>query len=184
MKIYTKSGDTGKTSLFGGKRVRKNNLRIECYGTIDELNAAIGVAAAETEHSDIKQKLIRIQNYLFDAGSDLAAPIDASKVHGSIPRIDRSYIEELELMIDEMEEKLDPLKSFILPGGSKCSAFLHLARTICRRAERNITSLSEIENIGTDILIFTNRLSDLLFVFARSANKAEDLSDISWKKKK
>lgn len=182
MKIYTKTGDNGQTGLFGGGRVSKNSERIEAYGTVDELNSVLGLI--QTESSDEKSGTIIsfLQNQLFNVGSDLATPLDYQSPHFTIPRIGDSQIEEAERMIDELEQELEPLKNFILPGGGKAAAYAHLARTVCRRAERRIVTLSEHEDINRKIVIFVNRVSDLLFVLARYLNKLEKRTDIPWKK--
>lgn len=170
MKIYTRTGDAGETSLFGGRRVRKNELRIEAYGTVDELNAFLGLARASWPHSPIDAELAAIQADLFDLGAQLAAP-DTNRFAG----VPSSRIDELERSIDRMQSSLSPLQSFILPGGSLAAAQIHVARTICRRAERLVTAL------GTDIA-YLNRLADYLFVAARFANKAASVEDVPWKR--
>ncbi len=182
MKIYTKTGDKGETSLFGGKRVWKDNLRIEAYGSVDELNSIIGVAISEISNEELKEELCNIQNDLFVVGSDLATSIDLDSKKVVIPRIDESYSKRLEKVIDSFDGKLPELKQFILPGGLKGAAILHYARTICRRAERNVVALLKIENVGTDIVQYLNRLSDLLFVFARFENFSNGTEDIPWQK--
>ena len=178
MKIYTKTGDDGTTALFGGGRVPKDSLRVECYGTIDELNSSIGVAVSEIETLVIREKLLKIQNHLFNLGGELATP-DESKI---ISRIENKDVGFLENTIDEIEKELQPLKQFILPGGTKGASLLNLSRTICRRAERLVTSLSKIEKISDVILVYLNRLSDLLFVLARYENKVKNVEDIPWQK--
>jgi len=179
MKIYTKTGDKGETGLFGGQRVWKDDLRIEAYGTVDELNAVMGVALVEVKSEEISQSLSRIQNELFLLGSDLATPFEEVKV--KIKRIDNVHIKILEDEIDLFEEKLEELRNFILPGGSKGSAYLHLARAICRRAERHVTSLAKSIDIGSEVVIYLNRLSDLLFVLSRYENKLNKIPDTIWK---
>lgn len=179
MKIYTKKGDDGETSLFGGRRVPKHSPRIEACGAVDELNAHLGIVLSLKPHSEISVILEQVQNDLFALGADLATPSDADS--GNIPRIRQSHVQEIEKAIDKLEELLKPLQSFILPGGSQVSAQLHAARTICRRAERHIVRLSKAEPIGALTLVYTNRLSDLLFVLARCANSLEGRADIVWK---
>ncbi|MGE5679896.1 MAG: cob(I)yrinic acid a,c-diamide adenosyltransferase [Bacillota bacterium] len=181
MKIYTKTGDKGETGLFGGGRVSKDNLRIEAYGTIDELNSVIGVAIAELENGEVKELLQSIQNQLFIAGSDLAAP-RTEKNEQYIQRVDRSFGESIEKAIDEFDSRLEELRNFILPGGSKGAAYLHLARTVCRRGERIATALNKSVEIGHDLMVYLNRLSDLLFVLARYVNHVQNIPDIIWKK--
>ena len=180
MKIYTKTGDKGTTSLFGGKRVEKDDLRLETYGTVDELNALIGAAVSEISDSELIEVLQNIQLDLFTLGSDLATPED-NKITFSVPRVDESFVNKLEASIDKFTEKLPELKNFILPGGSKGSSLLHLARTVCRRGERAVATLQKKEKIGENILVYLNRLSDLLFVLARYANLVSNTPDIEWK---
>lgn len=182
MKIYTKSGDSGETSLFGGERVSKDNLRIETYGTIDELNAVLGLALTEIEDEELKQVLLSIQNDLFVVGADLATPRSNNGKDGYITRIDNSYSERMEELIDSFSERLPELRAFILPGGSRSAAWLHLARTVCRRAERKIVTLSHTVEIGNSLVVYLNRLSDLLFVLARQANAVKNSPDVVWQK--
>jgi len=178
MKIYTKTGDDGTTALFGGGRVPKNSLRVECYGTIDELNSSLGVVVSEIDTIVIRERLLKIQNHLFNLGGELATPEESKVVSG----IEKKDVEFLENTIDEIEKELQPLKQFILPGGTKGASLLNLSRTICRRAERLVTSLSKIEKISDVILAYLNRLSDLLFVLARYENKVKNVEDIPWQK--
>lgn len=182
MKIYTKTGDNGETSLFGGKRVWKDDLRIAAYGSVDELNALIGITITEIEKPELIQILMSIQNDLFILGSDLATPLDKVNKNFVVPRIQKDNYEKLERLIDEIDIKLPELKNFILPGGTKGSANLHLARTVCRRAEREVVTLSKNEEINIESEIFLNRLSDLLFVLARYNNFISDTEDINWQK--
>ncbi len=179
MKIYTKTGDSGQTGLLGGLRVAKDAPRIEAYGTVDELNAAIGVARCQTPPDDIDRLLTQIQNTLFDLGAELAT---AGERHRELAKISDSHIETLETEVDRFEAGLEPLKQFILPGGTPLAAHLHLARTICRRAERRVVTLIAAENteLSPLIIVYLNRLSDLLFVLARSANAAAGNADIPW----
>lgn len=180
MKIYTKTGDSGDTSLFGGQRVHKDNPRLNAYGTVDELNAVLGLAASKTESADIKSIITQLQNQLFSVGSDLATPIENSKVQ--IERISETEINSLEKLIDDLDVKLPEIRYFILPGGTEAASVLHIARTVCRRAEREIVSLSKNIDIGSPILIYLNRLSDLLFVLARYENYVNNIPDIKWEK--
>jgi cob(I)alamin adenosyltransferase len=182
LKIYTKTGDKGETGLFGGNRVSKDDLRIEAYGTTDELNAALGLADTELKSDEIKELIKTIQNKLFVLGSDLATPLDHGTKSFRLPRITVEDYTFLENQIDNFESKLEELKSFILPGGTKGGALLHLSRTICRRAERRIVSLQKIEEINPNIVIFVNRLSDLLFVLSRYENLTSNQPDIKWEK--
>ena len=178
MKIYTTTGDNGETSLYGGRRVPKDSLRIESYGTVDELNSALGVARAWKPAPDIDGILVRIQNKLFVLGADLATPED--KKGASVERIRNEDVKDLERTIDTFDSQLKPLASFILPGGSHLAAQLHLARTICRRAERLVVRLSREEKIESTCIVFLNRISDLLFVLARYANKLDGQEEMPW----
>lgn len=180
MKIYTKTGDNGETALFGGERVSKSNKRIAAYGTIDELNCFIGLTITEVKSSEIKNVLSRIQNQLFVVGTDLATPITEKNKKLKVERTPDTFAQTAESDIDFFNEKLEELKNFILPGGSKGSALLHICRTIARRAEREVVALKEQVNIGDNIIIFINRLSDLFFVLSRFENKFSDLSDTKW----
>ncbi len=179
MKIYTKTGDKGSTSLYNGSRVSKSSLRVETYGTVDVLNSIIGIALAHDIPNQIKEDLLKISNRLFYLGSDLATPMD-SKIQ--IERINEENITFLEQKIDEYTEQMPELKNFILPGGSKPASFLHHARTVCRRAERLAVSLAEAENIGDLPIIFLNRLSDYLFTAARYANHLLGVEERIWEK--
>ncbi|MFW9930621.1 MAG: cob(I)yrinic acid a,c-diamide adenosyltransferase [Candidatus Thorarchaeota archaeon] len=180
MKIYTKNGDKGKTALFGGKKVSKDDLRVQAYGELDELNSIIGLAINKVENLDTSKILQEIQNQIFAIGSDLATPPEENKLREKINIDYSSFTEELEKKIDQWEKELHPLKSFILPGGSDGSNYLHLARTVCRRAERSIITLSNSENINNSIIPYINRLSDLLFVLARSENYIKGIVDKEW----
>ncbi|MCX7875980.1 MAG: cob(I)yrinic acid a,c-diamide adenosyltransferase [Melioribacteraceae bacterium] len=182
MKIYTKTGDKGETSLFGGKRVWKDDQRIKAYGTIDELNAQLGLTITEIKSEELIDILKSIQNELFTICSDLATPFEVEIKNFNVPRINETYINKIEKLIDEFDAKIPTLKNFILPGGTKGASNLHLARTICRRAEREIVTLSKIEKINPTIEIYINRLSDLLFVFARYENHFQNVSDVVWQK--
>jgi len=182
MKIYTKTGDSGETSLLGGKRVWKDNLRIQTCGTIDELNSILGISISEITNMELKETLQGIQNDLFIIGSDTALPIENVNNKISIQRIMESHSEKLESIIDKYDVQLPDLKNFILPGGTKGSSILHFARSVCRRAERNVVSLSQIEKINPYIEKYLNRLSDLLFVLARFENFSNGESDIIWQK--
>jgi len=176
VKIYTKTGDDGTTGLQGGRRVAKSDFRIQAYGAIDEVNSCIGVILTESLDEDVASLLKRIQNELFVAGSDLSSPdLTISKT-----RVTPKMVEDLESAIDKYEEELAPLANFILPGGHKTAAFLHLARTIARRAETMIAALSRHEQINHDCQKYVNRLSDLLFVMARLVNKRRGVKDIIW----
>lgn len=182
LKIYTKTGDDGTTGLFGGERVRKDSVRIEAYGTVDELNSVIGVAASSADNL-ISAELKRIQVELFILGADLATPLD-QKLTYSIPRIEVRDVTRLELLIDEHVSQLPELKQFIMPGGSPQASALHHARTVCRRAERLLVTLAEEQEIGANDVIYLNRLSDLFFVLARRANQLAGVPDVEWNGKR
>ncbi len=181
MKIYTKTGDTGETGLFGGGRVPKDHRRVEAYGQVDELNAAIGFALSLDPQEFERPLLETIQRDLFTIGAELAAP-DPAKLENALPaaRIGEPRVEALEDAIDSHEEKLPALKNFILPGGTPKAAALHLARTVCRRTERGVVALARAEAISPAIVKYLNRLSDLLFVLARAANARAGHPDIKW----
>lgn len=181
MKIYTKKGDQGYTSLFGGANVEKNSLRIHAYGTVDELNSNIGLVLAHTTSQKGKEILNEIQSQLFVLGADLAT---LHSKEAKIDRIGSNDIEKLEKWIDELETDLPPLTSFILPGGSPAGATLHMARTVCRRAERNTVALKQNDPISAETVIYLNRLSDLLFVMARYENKQAGEPETPWQPRK
>lgn len=178
MKIYTKTGDGGDTSLFSGGRVKKDNLRVEAYGTVDELNALLGVARAHGPSLQTDRWLETVQNQLFHLGADLATPRDAASQH--VVRMDADTIAYLESSIDRMSDDLEPLKQFILPGGCLVSAQLQVARTVCRRAERVTVALMEQADVGDLPQVYLNRLSDWLFVLARWENKISSVSESKW----
>lgn len=177
-RIYTKGGDKGETSLGDGSRVPKQAIRVEAYGTVDEANAAIGLARLHTAGAD-DAMLARIQNDLFDLGADLCTPAAPDEAPGAALRIVAPQVERLEAEIDAMNAELAPLNSFILPGGSAASAHLHLARTIIRRAERQICALARTEQVSQQAVAYVNRLSDHLFVMARWLN-AKGGADVLW----
>jgi cob(I)alamin adenosyltransferase len=177
MKIYTKKGDAGETGLLGGVRVPKDDLRIRTYGTMDELNATLGLALTENLPTDLKARLQRIQGELFQLGSELATP--RGKATG-LKFLGELHVEALEHEIDAMEAKLTPLKTFILPGGSKSSALLHFARTVSRRAERELITMNRSEPQRPLVLQYMNRMSDYLFVCARYANHEAKVPDVPW----
>lgn len=180
MKIYTRTGDTGETGLLGGVRVKKHDLRIEAYGTVDELNAVLGVVRAAHPSQRVDQILQHVQNELFAIGAELATPTPEGAHFG---RIEASHVERLEEMIDLCETGLEPLKNFILPGGCTTAAHLHHARTVCRRAERRVVELAETSPVSPQIIVYLNRLSDLLFVLARVENARAGVPDVKWKGK-
>ena len=171
-KVYTRTGDKGETSLVGGARVSKASLRVDAYGDVDELNSIIGLARAGLKHGDVDDALGMIQNDLFTLGADLASP---SQIE--VPRIQPSFVETLEELSDRSLAELEPLKEFILPGGSEAGATLHLARTVARRAERRAVKLSEAEDVNELAIVYLNRLSDLLFILARVVNRREAIPE-------
>ena len=177
-KIYTRGGDKGKTSLGNGKRVDKNSTRVDAFGTVDETNAVLGIVIINLK-SPFKEMIFNIQNDLFDLGADLCVP-ESKKLDYEPLRITQFQVDRLEKEIDKMNSNLDVLKSFILPGGTLESAYLHLARTTARKAERLIIKLSKEENINPIIIKYINRLSDHLFVIARLVNKNSKEPDILW----
>ncbi len=178
MKIYTRTGDTGKTSLIGGTRVPKHHLRIETYGTVDELNSFIGMIRDQKESNPYSALLGKIQDWLFTIGSHLASDPEKSKM--KLPEMNAVDITELEQAIDAMHEHLPELKSFILPGGHSASSWCHLARCVCRRGERLVSQLSETETTDPVILTYLNRLSDYLFVLARKILHDQGAAEIPW----
>jgi cob(I)alamin adenosyltransferase len=178
MKIYTKAGDDGSTGLIGGQRVPKSDGRIECVGAVDELNAAVGWVAVSSQ--DLAAKLRAVQNELFVIGSLLACPDDRPPAH--LPALEESSIGRLEMEMDAATEQLEPLRNFILPGGSESSARLHIARAICRRAERVIVAFSHDRPVSATVITYLNRLSDWLFVQARWANFRSGVKDVEWEK--
>lgn len=179
MKIYTKAGDAGLTGLLGGGRFAKDDPRIDAYGTVDELNAAIGVARAASPDPDSDARLARVQADLFVVGSALADPAPSGPFHGAVKA---DHAATLEAWIDELEATLDPLRQFILPGGSPAAASIHLARTVCRRAERMVVRLARHpgESVPAEVIVYLNRLSDFLFVLARAVNKRAGVADVPW----
>ncbi len=183
-RVYTKGGDTGETSLVGGDRVRKSCLRIECFGTVDELNASLGLVRVVLEGATCEQILLplisRIQNELFNLGASLATPCDDPS--HPIPSLANRHLQVLESDIDRLNADLPSLDSFILPGGGRVSAHLHVARTICRRAERNVVRLLDQKEVVPDLAVrYLNRLSDALFVFGRFAARAEGAKEPLWR---
>ena len=180
MKIYTKTGDDGTTGLFGGERVSKTDMRVEAYGTVDEANSALGLARTTTSNDSIAEWLIEVQTDLFALGAELACTPGKQPVLGT-PRIDQGRVERLEQLMDLLESKLEPLKNFILPGGTPAASALHHARTVARRAERRVLELHGSREVSRDILVYLNRLSDLLFLLARYENSVSNTADIAWK---
>lgn len=179
MKIYTRTGDGGETGLFGGARVEKDDARVEAYGTVDELNSCLGVARALGVLERTDASLLQIQGDLFTVGAELAcAPGKEEKLR--LRLVDRADVERLERWIDESEGPLEPLRQFVLPGGSASAAELHRARTVCRRAERRALTAGRISPVRPEVVIYLNRLSDLLFVLARYENHTSSIADVPW----
>jgi len=181
MKVYTRGGDRGETSLFGGQRVSKDSPRVEAYGEVDELNAVLGLARCELAGAaDLAAELERIQSTLFDLGSELATPAARERKGKLAPRVSDAEAEQLERAIDALDLELEPLSSFVLPGGTRAAALLHLARTVCRRAERRVIALAAQEPIGPAPVKYLNRLSDYLFTAARAANRRAGVAEPRW----
>jgi cob(I)alamin adenosyltransferase len=181
MKIYTKTGDAGDTGLFGGGRVPKSHPRVEAYGDVDELNAVLGVVRAAGDMPRIDDVIAPIQRDLFAIGALLATPdIDKMRQHLEKAKVDDARIAELERAIDAGDDELEPLKAFIIPGGTPKAAALHVARTVCRRAERRVVELAANTDIPQLVVIYLNRLSDLLFTLARVANRRANVDEAAW----
>jgi cob(I)alamin adenosyltransferase len=185
MKIYTKTGDRGETGLFGGQRVQKDHVRVDAYGEVDELNSTIGLVVAHlASDGDTQQvqQLRSVQTELFTIGANLAtpAPEDGGRPNSYIPPLQAERIREMEGWIDAADAELPPLKTFVLPGGTEAAARLHLARTVCRRAERRVTALAREAHLDDNVIVYLNRLSDYLFTAARLANHRAGVEDIPW----
>lgn len=178
-RVYTRTGDDGTTALGSGDRVPKDSARITAYGTVDELNSCVGAAIAAGLDPALATRLSAVQNELFHLGSDLCVP-EAGKERRPVPRIEPRHVEALERWMDEMSAELAPLENFVLPGGAPGAAFLHVARAVCRRAERDAILLSRSEPIGASVVAYLNRLSDALFVAARYENRKRGISDVLW----
>jgi cob(I)alamin adenosyltransferase len=184
VKIYTRRGDRGETDLFAGGRVRKDHPRVEAYGAVDELNSALGLAAAHSPHEDVRALSREIQARLFDLGAYLAAPDAARRAKAGIAEPPAADVAALEARIDGFERELAPLERFVLPGGTAAAAAFHVARTVCRRAERCCVALDASEALAAPALGYLNRLSDLLFVLARVENRRAGLADVEWRARK
>jgi cob(I)alamin adenosyltransferase len=180
VKIYTRRGDAGETDLLGGGRVGKDDRRVEAYGEVDELNACLGACAAASQHADLGELVRGIQAVLFALGAYLASPDDARRERAAIPGVEESHVEALEKRIDAFEAELAPLRRFILPGGCAAAAAFHVARTVCRRAERRAVVLHRAEPLAPEALRYLNRLSDLCFVLARVENRRAGVPDVEW----
>jgi cob(I)alamin adenosyltransferase len=181
-RIYTRSGDEGKTGLFGGQRVSKDSPRVEAYGTVDEANAFIGIVRSLLAEDDpLQERLAKVQSDLFVVGADLATPeVEGKTLSYHIPRVREGDATRLEQWIDEAEDELEPMKTFILPSGVPAAAYLHLGRTVCRRAERRVVTLAHTDTISPHIRVYLNRLSDLLFVWARLVNARAGVRETPW----
>lgn len=179
MKIYTKTGDDGRTGLFGGERVSKHDSRVDAYGSVDETNALLGVARAARLSPALDGILTRVQAELFVLGAELATPA-AHRPRLKLPLLDGAHVAQLEGEIDTLEADLPPLTSFVLPGGSPGSSALHHARTVCRRAERAVVSVQQSAELRAELIVYLNRLSDLLFVMARHQNQSDGVADVPW----
>ena len=180
-KVYTRQGDGGETRLGGGQQVAKDAVRIKTYGTVDELNSVIGITLAFEPTPRVKDELTRIQHQLFTLGGDLCV-LEEDKQKWQMKVIEAVNVDELEKLMDDLNEELQPLEDFILPGGTPVAAFLHQARCVCRRAERLAVKLSRAEKIGEQVIKYLNRLSDALFVLARYENHKRGIADVYWQK--
>ncbi len=181
MSIYTKTGDDGDTALFGGGRVSKSDGRVEAYGDVDELNSFVGLAITSVADDDIRSGLLLIQGDLFALGANLATPEgDGSRPRPQTPALPVARVEEMERWIDQATDELPELRQFILPGGAEGAARLHVCRSVCRRAERSVVALGQQEPLAPGIIRYMNRLSDLLFVWARLENSRAGLADVPW----
>ena len=180
MKVYTRRGDRGQTDLFGGDRVDKDDVRVEAYGAVDEVNAALGVCVATSAEADVRELLSTVQGWLFDLGSYLATPTAHNREKAKIADPSADDIVTLEAAIDGFEAELEPLTRFILPGGTPAAAAHHVARTVCRRAERQVVALHRESPLHDAALGLLNRLSDLLFVLARVENRRAGVADVEW----
>jgi cob(I)alamin adenosyltransferase len=178
-KVYTRTGDDGTTALGSGDRVPKDSPRIAAYGAVDEVNSCVGAAIAAGLDPSLETRLSAVQNELFHLGSDLCVP-EAGKQRRPVPTIEPRHVEALERWMDEMSAELAPLENFVLPGGTPGAALLHVARAVCRRAERDAIVLSRSEPIGASVVAYLNRLSDALFVAARYENRKRDIPDVLW----
>ena len=187
MKLYTKTGDAGETGLFGGERVRKDHERVRTYGAVDEANSAVGMAAAAPDlPPSLKGPLQEIMSDLFDVGAELATPVPAegALARKLVTRVDDKRVAELEKLIDDVEAEVPPLKTFVLPSGTDAAARLHFARTVVRRAERDIITLTSSVPVRGELVVYVNRLSDLLFAWARLANHRAGTGDVAWSARK
>jgi cob(I)alamin adenosyltransferase len=182
-KLYTRGGDRGETSLFGGGRVPKDHLRVDAYGQLDELSAALGLLIVALPADALRDQLQQVQNELFDLGAELATPPESRLEYKLPPGVEESDWRRLEALLDEYDAQVPPLRSFVLPGGHEMAARAHLARTVCRRAERAVVRLAHEEEVRGDVLTYLNRLSDFLFVVARVLNVRAGVPEVEWQKR-
>ncbi len=180
MTLYTRRGDAGETDLFGGPRVSKDHLRVEAYGAVDELNATVGAARVASGQEDLREIAREIQSLLFEVGGTLATPDPQRRAKSGVPELEAQHVDALERHIDRLEQELEPLRRFVLPGGTAAAAAFHVARTACRRAERRCVTLHGREPLDAVVLGYLNRLSDLLFVMARVENRRAGSGDVEW----
>lgn len=181
MKIYTRTGDRGETALFGGGRVRKDHPRVEAYGTVDELNSVLGWAVSQVRDRTVRDRLARLQHDLFSIGAHLATPPERpGRRRPHTPDLPEARVREMEAWMDEADEELPELRAFVLPGGTAGAAALHVARTVCRRAERAVVTLSGEDEVGETVVPYLNRLSDLLFTLARLESFRDGVSEVEW----
>ena len=180
MTLYTRRGDAGETDLLGGPRVSKDHLRVEAYGAVDELNAAVGAARAASVHEDLRDIAREIQERLFEVGGTLAAPDPQRRAKSGVPELEAQQVDTVERYIDRLEQEVEPLRRFVLPGGTAAAAAFHVARTACRRAERRCVALHGREPLDAAVLGYLNRLSDLLFAMARVENRRAGGGDVEW----
>ena len=182
-KLYTRGGDRGETSLFGGARVPKDHLRVDAYGQLDELSAALGLLIVALPADELRDQLQQVQNELFDLGAELATPPESRLEYRLPPGVEEADWRRLERLLDAYDAQVPPLRAFVLPGGDETAARAHLARTVCRRAERAVVRLAHEEEVRADVLTYLNRLSDFLFVCARLLNVRAGVDEVTWQKR-
>ena len=183
MKIYTRTGDQGQTSLFGGGRVSKDHIRVRAYGSVDELNAVVGWVVTQLEPGEMRDRVQALQHDLFTIGADLATPPPTDgRTRPQTPDLPVDRVDEMEAWMDEADSELPELRAFVLPGGSRGGAALHIARTACRRAEREVVALADVDHVSPEVVSWLNRCADLFFVLARLANHRAGEGDIEWQK--
>ncbi|HEV3052297.1 MAG TPA: cob(I)yrinic acid a,c-diamide adenosyltransferase [Longimicrobium sp.] len=182
-KLYTRGGDRGETSLFGGERVPKDHLRVDAYGQLDELSAALGLLIVALPADELRDQLQQVQNELFDLGAELATPPESRLEYKLPPGVEEADWRRLERLLDAYDAQVPPLRAFVLPGGHETAARAHLARTVCRRAERAVVRLAHAEEVRDDVITYLNRLSDFLFVVARLLNVRAGVPEVEWQKR-